>query len=72
MEGQSNIFNVNRINLVKEKTENALKYTSQIANSEQRKGVESILNLQNRLMEKVLSLAPLIDEFREVVKSNTF
>ena len=70
IEGKMDVFDVSKIGIVKDKTDTALKYTEQIANVEQRKSVESILTLQKKLLDKVLTLAPLIDEFREVVKNN--
>lgn len=72
LEGKFDVFDIKKVDLVKEKTDIALKYTNQIAHVEQRKGVESLLRLQRKLLDQLITIAPLIDEFREVVKYNNF
>ena len=57
-----------KADIAKDKINMALKYTSKIAHEEQRKGVEKLLQLQVTMLDKVINLSPLIDEFREVVK----
>ena len=57
-----------KADIAKDKINMALKYTNKIANEEQRKGVEKLLQLQVTMLDKVINLSPLIDEFREVVK----
>jgi len=54
--------------LAKDKISLALKYTEKIANEEQRKGVEKLLNIQLKMLDHLLTIAPLVDEFRDVVK----
>lgn len=61
-------FDIKSLDLAKDKINLALKYTDQIAHEEQRKGVIGLLKLQEKMMDKLLTIAPLIDEFREVVK----
>lgn len=57
-----------KADIAKDKINLALKYTNKIAHEEQRKGVEKLLQLQVTMLDKVINLSPLIDEFREVVK----
>lgn len=57
-----------KADIAKDKINMALKYTNKIAHEEQRKGVEKLLQLQVTMLDKVINLSPLIDEFREVVK----
>jgi len=57
-----------QVGLAKDKIELALKYTDKIANEEQRRGVESLLNLQLKMLQQLLTISPLVEEFREVVK----
>lgn len=54
--------------LAKDKISLALKYMDKIANDDQRKGVEKLLNIQLKLIDQIISIAPLVDEFRDVVK----
>lgn len=57
-----------QVSLAKDKIDLALKYTDKIANEEQRHGVESLLKLQLKMLEQILTISPLVEEFREVVK----
>lgn len=57
-----------KADIAKDKISMALKYTDKIAHEEQRKGVEKLLQLQVTMLDKVINLSPLIDEFRDVVK----
>lgn len=57
-----------KIDIAKDKINLALKHTSKIANEAQRKGVESLLHLQIKLMDQIITISPLMDEFRDVVK----
>ena len=57
-----------KADIAKDKINMALKYTNKIAHEEQRKGVEKLLQLQVTMLDKVINLSPLIDEFRDVVK----
>ena len=61
-------IDISKVDLAKDKIGLALKHTSKIANESQRKGVESLLQLQIKLMDQVVNISPLVDEFREVVK----
>jgi len=57
-----------QVDLAKDKIDLALKHTNKIANESQRKGVESLLKLQVKLMDQIINISPLVDEFRDVVK----
>jgi hypothetical protein len=57
-----------QVSLAKDKIELALKYTDKIANEEQRHGIESLLKLQLKMLQQLLTISPLVEEFREVVK----
>jgi hypothetical protein len=57
-----------KVDIAKDKINLALKHTSKIANESQRKGVESLLNLQVKLLDQIVNISPLMDEFRDVVK----
>jgi len=61
-------FKTDQIDLAKDKIDLALKHTGKIANEEQRKGVESLLQLQLKMLNQLVTISPLIEEFREVVK----
>lgn len=54
--------------LVKDKINLALKYTDKIANEDQRNGVEKLLNIQLKMLDHLLTISPLVDEFRDVVQ----
>jgi hypothetical protein len=54
--------------LAKDKINLALKYTDQIANEDQRKGVEKLLSIQLKMLDHLLTISPLVDEFRDVVQ----
>lgn len=61
-------FKTDQVELAKDKLDLALKHTGKIANEEQRKGVESLLKLQLKMLNQLVTISPLIDEFRDVVK----
>jgi len=61
-------IDTSKVDIAKDKINLALKHTSKIANEAQRKGVESLLNLQVKLLDQVVNISPLMDEFRDVVK----
>jgi len=61
-------FKIEHIDLAKDKIDLALKHTGKIANEEQRKGVENLLQLQLKMLNQLVNISPLIDEFRDVVK----
>jgi hypothetical protein len=54
--------------LAKDKINLALKYTDKIANEDQRNGVEKLLNIQLKMVDHLLTISPLVDEFRDVVQ----
>ena len=54
--------------LAKDKINLALKYTDKIANEEQRNGVEKLLNIQLKMLDHLLTISPIVDEFRDVVQ----
>ena len=60
--------NKQQVELARDKIDLALKHTGKIANEEQRRGVESLLQLQVKMLDQLMTISPLVDEFREVVK----
>jgi len=61
-------INKEQVDLARDKIDLALKHTGKIANDEQRKGVESLLQLQLKMLDQLITISPLVEEFREVVK----
>jgi hypothetical protein len=58
----------NQVDLARDKIDLALKHTNKIANEEQRNGVENLLKLQVKLLDQVVNISPLMEEFKNVVK----
>lgn len=62
-------INVNQLELAKDKLNLAMKHSNRIANETQRKDVEGIFKIQMKLIDQLMSISPLVNEFKEVLQS---
>jgi hypothetical protein len=62
-------LNVSQLELARDKLNLAMKHSNRIVNEKQRKEVESIFAIQMKLIDQLLNVSPLVNEFKEVLKS---
>ena len=62
-------INVSQLELAKDKLSLAMKHSNRIANEKQRGEVESIFNIQMKLIDQLMNISPLVNEFKEVLQS---
>ena len=62
-------INVSQLELAKDKLTLAMKHSNRIANEKQRGQVESIFNIQMKLIDQLMNISPLVNEFKEVLQS---
>ena len=62
-------INVSQLELAKDKLTLAMKHSNRIANEKQRSEVESIFNIQMKLIDQLMNISPLVNEFKEVLQS---
>ena len=62
--------NVKNLELSRDKLKLALKYVDRIVNEKQQKEVKSLFDVQLKLVDQLLNMSPLINEFKDVL--NTF
>jgi len=62
--------NIKNLELSRDKLKLALKYVDRIVNEKQQKEVKSLFDVQLKLVDQLLNMSPLINEFKDVL--NTF
>ena len=62
-------MNFSQLELGKDKVNLALKYIDRIANEQQRKEVKTVLEIQLKLIDQLMTISPLINEFKDALKS---
>ena len=74
--GSSNIINAlekssnaKNLELSRDKLELALKYVDRIVNVEQQKEVKGLFDVQLKLVNQLLTMSPLINEFKDVLQT---
>ena len=61
-------MNFSQLELGKDKVNLALKYIDRIANEGQRKEVKTVLEIQLKLIDQLMTISPLINEFKDALK----
>ena len=62
-------INTSQLELAKDKLTLAMKHSNRIANEQQRKEVESIFSVQMKLIDQLMNISPLVNEFKDILKS---
>ena len=62
-------INISQLELAKDKLTLAMKHSNRIVNEKQRSEVESIFNIQMKLIDQLMNISPLVNEFKEVLQS---
>tara|TARA_A100001015_G_scaffold94892_1_gene105461 strand:- start:1890 stop:2432 length:543 start_codon:yes stop_codon:yes gene_type:complete len=62
-------MNFSQLELGKDKVNLALKYIDRIANEQQRKEVKTVLEIQLKLIDQLMTISPLINEFKDALKT---
>ena len=62
-------MNFSQLELGKDKVNLALKYIDRIANEGQRKEVKTVLEIQLKLIDQLMTISTLINEFKDALKS---
>tara|TARA_E500000178_G_C17024787_1_gene757402 strand:- start:1531 stop:2142 length:612 start_codon:yes stop_codon:yes gene_type:complete len=61
--------NMKNLELSRDKLELALKYVDRIVNEQQQKEVKDLFDVQLKLINQLINMSPLINEFKDVLKT---
>ena len=61
--------NMKNLELSRDKLELALKYVDRIVNEQQQKEVKNLFDVQLKLINQLINMSPLINEFKDVLKT---
>ena len=61
--------NMKNLELSRDKLELALKYVDRIVNEKQQKEVKNLFDVQLKLINQLINMSPLINEFKDVLKT---
>lgn len=62
-------INTSQLELAKDKLNLAMKHSNRIVNEKQREEVEKIFNIQMKLVDQLMNISPLVNEFKDVLQS---
>ena len=62
-------MNFGQLELGKDKVNLALKYIDRVANEKQRSEVKAVLEIQLKLIDQLMSISPLVNEFKDALKN---
>lgn len=62
-------INTSQLELAKDKLTLAMKHSNRIANVQQRTEVESIFTVQMKLIDQLMNISPLVNEFKDILKT---
>ena len=62
-------INTCQLELARDKLTLAMKHSNRIVNEEQRKEVESIFSIQMKLIDQLMNISPLVNEFKDILKT---
>lgn len=62
-------INTSQLELAKDKLTLAMKHSNRIVNVQQRTEVESIFTVQMKLIDQLMNISPLVNEFKDILKT---
>ena len=57
------------LELAKDKLSLAMKHSNRIVNEKQRGEVEKIFNVQMKLVDQLMNISPLVNEFKDILQA---
>ena len=62
-------INTSQLELAKDKLSLAMKHSNRIVNEKQRGEVEKIFNVQMKLVDQLMNISPLVNEFKDILQA---